>query len=193
MSWTDFNTAEEQNDYDLIPKGTLVKVRLTIKPGGYNDPAQGWNGGYATRSDTSGAVYLNCEFTVMEGPFARRKVWSLIGLYSAKGPDWGNMGRSFIKGILNSARGFGNNDSSPAAQAARRIAGLGDLEGLEFVARVDLEKDQNGQDKNVIKTAITPDHKGYAAVMRGAPASTATAAPAAAAPAAPTNRPTWAQ
>lgn len=193
MSWTDFNTAEEQNDYDLIPKGTLVKVRLTIKPGGYNDPAQGWNGGYATRSDTSGAVYLNCEFTVMEGPFARRKVWSLIGLYSAKGPDWGNMGRSFIKGILNSARGFGNNDSSPAAQAARRIAGLGDLEGLEFVARVDLEKDQNGQDKNVIKTAITPDHKSYAAAMRGAPASTVTAAPAAAAPAAPTNRPTWAQ
>ena len=193
MSWTDFNTAEEQNDYDLIPKGTLVKVRLTIKPGGYNDPAQGWNGGYATRSETSGAVYLNCEFTVMEGPFARRKVWSLIGLYSVKGPDWGNMGRSFIKGILNSARGFGNNDSSPAAQAARRIAGLGDLEGLEFVARVDVEKDQNGQDKNVIKTAITPDHKGYAAAMRGAPATTATAAPAAAAPAAPTNRPSWAQ
>ena len=30
--WTDFNNAEVQQDYDLIPKGTLAKVRLTLKP-----------------------------------------------------------------------------------------------------------------------------------------------------------------
>ena len=48
------------------------------------DPAQGWTGGYATRSD-SGAVYLNAEFTVLEGPYSRRKIFTLIGLYSPKG------------------------------------------------------------------------------------------------------------
>jgi hypothetical protein len=33
-------------------------------------------------------------------------MWSLIGLSSPKGPEWANMGRSFMKAILNSARGI---------------------------------------------------------------------------------------
>ena len=40
-SWNDFNDADSQTSYDLIPKGTIVPVRMTIKPGGYDDPAQG--------------------------------------------------------------------------------------------------------------------------------------------------------
>ena len=115
------------------------------------------------RSNTTGAVYLNCEFVVLEGKYARRKIWSLIGLHSAKGPDWANIGRAFIKGILNSYRGVSNKDNSPAAQNARRINGLG-VDGVEFAARIDIEKDQNGDDKNVIKLAITPD-KEYASLM----------------------------
>jgi hypothetical protein len=46
-SWNDFNDA--QSNTNLIPKGTLAKVRLTIRPGGFDDPSQGWTGGYATR------------------------------------------------------------------------------------------------------------------------------------------------
>ena len=175
MTFFDFNSAAEQSSYDLIPKGTVVRVRMTIKPGGYDDPSQGWTGGYATRSMTTGSVYLNCEFVVLEGPFARRKMWSLIGLYSAKGAEWTNMGRTFIKAILNSARGINPSDSSPSAQNARRISGFSDLEGIEFVGKVDWEKDQNGQDKCVIKSAVTPEHKDYAAHMNGAPAGAASA------------------
>lgn len=175
MTFFDFNSAAEQSSYDLIPKGTVVRVRMTIKPGGYDDPSQGWTGGYATRSMTTGSVYLNCEFVVLDGPFARRKMWSLIGLYSAKGAEWTNMGRTFIKAILNSARGINPNDSSPAAQNARRISGFADLEGIEFVGKVDWDKDQNGQDKCVIKSAVTPEHKDYAAHMNGAPAGAASA------------------
>ena len=36
-TWNDFNSAEDQNNFDVIPKGTLVKVRMTIRPGGYDD------------------------------------------------------------------------------------------------------------------------------------------------------------
>ncbi|ONF43301.1 hypothetical protein BTO32_11500 [Marinobacter lutaoensis] len=191
-TWNDFNSADDQNSFDLIPKGTRVKVRMTIRPGGYDDPSQGWTGGYATQNATTGSVYLNCEFVVLEGPYARRKMWSLIGLHSPKGPEWANMGRAFIKGILNSARGLHPQDNSPQAQQARRIQGFADLDGIEFVAKVELEKDQYGEDKNVVKTAITPDHKDYAAVMGQAPVSQG-AAPAPARPATPTGRPSWAQ
>ena len=189
-TWNDFNNADDQQSFDPIPKGTLAKVWMTIRPGGHDNPAEGWTGGYATRNDKTGSVYLNCEFVVMEGPYARRKVWTLIGLFSAKGPEWGNMGRAFIKGILNSARGVHPDDDNPQAQNARRIGGLADLDGIEFVAKIDWEKDAKGGDKNVVKQAIAPDHREYAALMGAAQAS---AQESAAVRTAPSGRPSWAQ
>jgi hypothetical protein len=116
------------------------------------------------------------------------------------------MGRTMVKAILNSARNVHPGDSSPAAQNARRISGFADLDGIEFLGKVDWDKDQNGQDKSVIKSAITPDHKDYAAAM-GAPsgATTAPATPVTNASSAPNayaqatgrapvpGRPSWAQ
>jgi hypothetical protein len=208
MTYFDFNSASEQTSFELIPKGSLVRVRMTIKPGGFDDASQGWTGGYATRSSSTGSVYLNCEFVVTDGEFARRKMWSLIGLQSPKGPEWANMGRTMVKAILNSARNVQPGDNSQAAQNARRISGFSDLDGIEFLGKVDWDKDQNGQDKAVIKSAVTPDHKDYAAAM-GAPrtptqtpisaSASASAAPAANAYAQATGRapvpgrPSWAQ
>lgn len=206
-NWNDFNDADaQQGAFDLIPKGTLVPVRMTIKPGGHDDPAQGWTGGYATQSFDTGAVYLACEFVVTGGPFAKRKMWSNVGLHSSKGPTWGQMGRSFIRAALNSARNVHPQDNSPQAAAARRIQGFHELDGLEFLARVDIEKDGKGQDRNVVKVAVEPDHPDYAKLMGVPPKTTgggtsgAPAQPAAPAyQAAPTQRapvtgkPSWAQ
>lgn len=180
-AWSDFNDAAQ--NANLIPKGTIARVRLTIRPGGFDDASQGWSGGYARRG-TTGSVYLDAEYTVLEGPYAKRKIWSMIGLYSPNGPNWANMGRSLVRGILNSARGLSDKDNSPQAQNARRISGFADLDGLEFVARIDVGADANGDEKNDIRAAVTRDHKEYAAVMggHGAPATYAQA-PTYAAPA----------
>lgn len=207
-SWNDFNDAESQTSYDLIPKGTIAPVRLTIKPGGYDDPAQGWTGGYATRNETSGSVYLNAEFVITEGTYAKRKIWSLIGLLSLKGPEWANMGRSFVRGILNSARGLSDKDNSPEALAARRINGFADIDGIEFLAKIDVGKDANGDAKNEIRFAVTPNQKEWDSYVQSGgvwrpganqnqttptPQSMpATSAPAATAQSTP-NRPSWAQ
>ena len=161
-AWNDYNDA--QSNPNLIPQGTLATVRLTIRPGGFDDPSQGWTGGYATRGN-SGAVYLNGEFTVLEGPYVKRKIFTLIGLYSPKGPEWAGMGRSFLRGMLNSARGISDKDVSPQAQAARRIGGFADLDGLEFVAKIEHGTDAGGETKNEIRMAVTPDHRDYAQVM----------------------------
>lgn len=210
MSWNNFNDAEEQ--HDVIPGGTLAKVCMTIRKGNFDNPNMGWTGGYATRNPEKGSCYLDCEYVVLEGPFARRKVWSLIGLHSPKGEKWANMGRAFVKAILNSARGISAKDNSPQAQSARQISGFADLDGIEFVARIDVEDDDRGQ-KNKISKAITPDHKDYASIMHGgsgtsggsgnygggtppAPGTPSTpAAPATPAPsgAPSSNRPSWAQ
>ena len=167
-AWNDYNDADAQNNFDIIPKGTFAPVRMTIKPGGLDDHVRGWTGGYATRAKESDAVYLNCEFVVTQGEYAKRKIWSLIGLHSPKGAEWANMGRSFIRAILNSSKGLSDKDTSPRAMEARRIQGFADLDGIEFLAKIDVEKDQNDQPKNAIKIAVTPDHKEYCAFQSGA-------------------------
>ena len=190
-SWNDFNDAKPV--VNIIPKGTIAKVRLSIRPGGYDDPTQGWTGGYATRG-TTGSVYISGEFTVLEGPYARRKIFTLIGLYSPKGPEWGNMGRALVRAMLNSARGLSDKDSSPQAQAARRISGIGDLDGIEFVAKIDVGKDTNGDDKNEIRAAITPDHKEYAGLTGIVSSAPKPAGQSTSMTTANTgNRPSWAQ
>ena len=173
--WNDFNDA--QSNANVIPKGTLAKVRLTIRPGGFDDASQGWTGGYAKRGNTV-AVFLDAEYTVLDGPYAKRKIWSMIGLYSPNGPNWTNMGRGLIRGILNSSRGISDKDNSAEAQARRRIAGFHELDGVEFAARIDVGTDSNGEEKNEIKSALAPNHRDYASVM-GLGASAASSAPAA--------------
>jgi hypothetical protein len=195
-NWSDFNDAEQQQSFDLIPKGTVAKVRMTVKPGGYDDPSQGWLGGYATQSFETGSIFLACEFVVLEGEYARRKLWSNIGLYSSKGPTWGNMGRTFVRAALNSARNVRPDDNTPQAAAARRIQGFHELDGLEFAARIDIEKDGRGEAKNVVKIAVEPGEPEYAPTMAGAgfipnraagvPVATPTAVP----PVSPTAVPT---
>jgi hypothetical protein len=207
-NWHDFNDAEQQQSFDLIPKGTVARVRMTIKPGGYDDATQGWTGGYATQSFETGSVYLAAEFVVLEGEYARRKLWSNVGLHSPKGQAWANMGRSFIRAALNSARNVLPQDHSPQAAAARRIQGFHELDGLEFVARIDIEKDGRGDLKNVVKSVVEPDHPDYARLMglppktsgsgqSGAPAAVTPprAVPAAAVRPRPVvpGKPAWAQ
>ena len=114
------------------------------------------------------------------------------------------MGRSFVRGILNSARGLSDKDNSPQAQTARRINGFADLDGIEFLAKIDVGKDANGDAKNEIRFAVTSGSKDWKAFQEngglwrpagGAPTASPSSAPAAPAspPAVNPGRPAWAQ
>ena len=163
--WNDFNNLEEQSsDYGVIPNGTIAKVRMTIKPGGYNDESQNWTGGYATKNPETGSISLNAEFTVLEGQYAKRKVWGKIGLHSENGPEWPIMGRQLVRSMLNSARGISAKDTSEKAVAARQVKSFADLDGIEFIAKIGTYVNQYGEQKNELKAVITPDHKDYATV-----------------------------
>ena len=74
MSYTtehDYNTADTGGgSFELIPADTIARVGLTIRPGGQGE------GGWLTQSQSSDAQYLNCEFVITEGEFARRKFWA---------------------------------------------------------------------------------------------------------------------
>ncbi|RZI46653.1 hypothetical protein [Candidatus Finniella inopinata] len=160
----DYNDAKPQGVFDVIPKGTVARVIMTIRPGGYDDPQRNYTGGWATLNPNTGSIYLSCEYSVLEqGEYYGQRIWGFIGLHSPKSDVWATMGRSMIRGILDSARGFSSKDESIGAKAARKIKGFGDLNGIEFVARIDVEKDKDTDElRNVIKAAVTKDQKDYA-------------------------------
>jgi len=160
-----FNNVEKQSNYPLIPDGTLAKVRLDIKPGGYNNPEEGWDSNMATLGQ-SGAVYLKCEYKILSGAHKGQKVFSLIGLHSQKSPLYQQMGRALILGILESSRGVYSKDRSEEAIKKRQISSLSDLDNLTFVAEISIGKDMKGEPKNEIKKAITPDHPEYSKLMQ---------------------------
>ena len=98
--------------------------------------------------------------------------------------------------MLCSARGVSAKDKTSGANKALHITGFHDLDGLEFVARIDVGTDTEGPDKNEIRTPITPDHRNYAEVMGGVPAPrAATGGGQSGAPLSrpATGRPQWAQ
>ncbi|MDQ4421671.1 hypothetical protein OOT33_14680 [Sphingobium sp. DEHP117] len=192
----DFNSADTQDSaFALIPANTLVRIHLTIRPGGAGP--EGW----LTQSKSSSALYLNTEGVIEEGPHARRRIYTRIG-FRGRNADTGaedtyaNRGRALLRGILESAHGVRSDDTSDQARAKRTIRSFGDMSGLTFIAKIGIERDKNDpsdQGRNVIVAAIGPQHPEYAALMGTTPGAYA---PAASAPAmAPSNggAPFWAQ
>jgi hypothetical protein len=162
----DLNTAQTLKSFEIIPRGEIVLVRTFIKPGGYNDPSRHYTDGIVTHNTSTGTMYLAMEYTITAGKYKGRKVWGQIGLYSPKGPAWGDMGFSFIRALIDSSKGLASDDMSPNAQEARRISGFKDLDNLIFVARIDVEMGIKGE-RNTIKYPITKEHQDYVVIMNG--------------------------
>ena len=118
--------------------------------------------GNINKSGTS--VYLACEFVILSGEYENRKIWSNIGLHSDNSEKYGEIGRSMIKAILNSARGLHSKDKSLEAERQRQISSFADLDNLTCVAEITIN-DKGNSPRNEIKTIITPDHATYSEFM----------------------------
>lgn len=156
--WTNFNDAEEQMSYELIPHKTIAKVRLLIKKG--NHVTDEFTDGYATLSKAGTSIYLACEFVILSGEFEHRKIWSNIGLHSDNSPKYAEIGRSTIKAILDSAHGLHPADKSPEAEKQRTIKSFADIHGLVCLAEITIN-DKGDMPRNEIKTFITPANPIY--------------------------------
>ena len=185
MNSYDFNDAETQRNFDVIPNGTIATVRMTVRPGSAGE------GGWLRRSKDGGSEALDCEFVVLDGPFAKRKFWTLFTIAGTT-PGHGeaaNISAGKLRAMLVSARGIKPDDTSDAAKQARRIGSYGDLNGLSFIARVGVEPPQDGyKAKNRLDHVVTPDEKAWKPVQQE---PVATPAKPASSPA-KIERPQWA-
>ena len=159
----DFNDAAPQSNNELIPAKTMAKVIATIKPG------QHGHGGWETKSQ-SGFEYLNMEFTIVSAPMAKRKIFQNAGIGGVTDghEKAAEITRTFLRSLLESARGIDPKDETDKARKLRTINDWGDLVEMEFAAEIGIEKGKEGySDKNKISRVLTPDHKLYKQVMSG--------------------------
>lgn len=157
----DFNEAEiRKPPNSLIPAKTIVPVQLTIRPGKEGP------GGLFKRSGNGDALMLDCEFTVIEGEYEKRKFWAYLTI---EGETEGqkkavNITRGYLRAMIESAKGFKPTDESQEAMTARRCE-YEDLDGLRFWAGVGIEpggrRPDGGEyeDKNKLSFVVTPDRK----------------------------------
>jgi hypothetical protein len=196
----DYSTAPPPRDFaELIPAGTLASVLMRIRPGGAGED------GMLKRSQDGGCEMLDCEFVLVDGPYARRKFWTNLVLEgtTAGHAQAAEISRGVLRGILESARNIRPDDLSDQARA-RRMASLKDFDGIVFMARIGVEKGGpkkdgtgNWADKNVIAGIITPDKKEWHPIEQSPPfndGSTGAAAspPPSTAPAPGIAKPSWA-
>lgn len=162
-------------DDALIPDGTVVKVVMTIRPGGV-DGDNDVDAGLLRRSGVPGSDVLSlaCEFTVAEGPFARHTFHQLFTVAGGKLDDKGasigwNISKRIFRAMIDSALGLDPEDMSEAAKAKRQLRGLADLNGIGFVAKVAVEPNSDSRypDHNRLDHPVLPTEKEWRAVMNG--------------------------
>ena len=171
----DMNDAEPQKSGELIPDGSFAKVAMTIRPGGIDGQSEIDQGLLKAPNDPSSDVLmLDCEFTVVEGPHAKRKFWQMFTVQGGKVDENGvsiawKISKSTFRAMIDSALGLDPQDMSEAAKQKRILRGLADLNGITFVAKIKVEASEDARysDQNRLDRVVLPTEKEWKLVMDG--------------------------
>ena len=182
----DMNDVAPQQTGDLIPDGTFAKVTMSIRKGGVDGMSEVDRGLLKSSNQPGSDVRMvDAEFTVAEGPFARRKFWQNFTVQGGKLDEQGQsvgwkISKSQFRAMIDSALGLNPEDMSDAAKAKRVLRGLADLDGITFVAKIQVELNRNPayKDANKLDHVVLPTAPEWQKVMAGEQV-----------PAQPSNRP----
>lgn len=197
----DMNDAEPQKTSELIPDGTFAKVIMTIRPGGIDGESEIDQGLLkAPNNPTSDTRMLDCEFTVTEGPHAKRKFWQMFTVQGGKVDENGvsiawKISKSTFRAMIDSALGLDPADMSETAKQKRILRGLADLNGITFVAKIKIEPSEDPRygDQNRLDRVVLPTEKEWKLVMDGKDVAPSPSRSRSAGTKAASARPAWAQ
>lgn len=199
-SFGDAPTDQGGSSGEIIPDGTLAWAIVTVRPHNLD------HGLVLTPSkSTEGNAYVDVELTILEGPFARRKVWDIIMLKAVgeKGDKTVGMGMAKVRHILEVGReisGFAATDSKYRLGQVSGTNGdmvLMELNELRCAIKIGVEPGKDAfPAKNKVRAYLSPNPASdtFNTFMRLVSGDTVApaAAPAAAAKATLPAAPSWA-
>jgi hypothetical protein len=169
----DYSQAAEPRDFsELIPHNTIATTQMRIRPGNAGPD------GLYKRTAKGDAEMLDCEFVLLDGPYAKRKFWDNFMLAGSTDGQremvLTNRGR--MKKILESARGIKKGDTS-AENLAKYQAEDKDFDNIIFIARIGVRKGEpkndgsstNWSDKNYLLAAVGPEDKSWHPIEQPVP------------------------
>ncbi len=171
----DMNDAELPRGTDPIPDGSFAPVTMRIRKGGHDGQGEFDRGLLKpTKTPGSDVLMLDCEFTVVAGPLARRKFWQTFTVVGGKVDEQGvsiawKISKGVFRAMIDSACGLDPQDMSEAARAKRVLRGLADLDGITFAAKIKVEPatDPRYSDSNRLDRVVLPNEPDYRRIMAG--------------------------
>lgn len=167
MSFFDLNNADAQREFSdgPFPKDTVVTAVMNVRKGGFGPD------GWLKPTNDRKAGMMDIEFTVMGGPFDKRKIWQT---YMVSGDTDGQkkaveISRAAMRAMMESSQGISAEDNSEAARKARCPAGFHDFHGRVVVLKTGVEKGEmkdhsTGEvypDKTKVAVFLTAGQPGY--------------------------------
>lgn len=175
----DLSREEEQKErnYGPVPAGSRVLVRLTLEKPKYasrNDPD--------LAETKSGLLQLPCKMEVVDGSYAGCSWYEYITLPSSAQnvrltdnlSTACSIGGRLIRAIVEAHRGVDPKDKSPRADNARLLNAWADMDGMEFPARLGINrKSSEGKDgriywNNCLGRILPVTDKEFPEIKRGA-------------------------
>jgi hypothetical protein len=171
----DLNNADQQKNGDLISDGTFARVTMIIRPGGIDGDGEFDRGLLRRAKDPNSDVrMIDAELTVVQGPYARRKLWQMFTVQGGKSDEngvsiAGKISQSTFRAMIDSALGLDPQDMSEVAKPKRILRGLADLSGITFVAKIKIEASNDARygDQNRLDRVVLPNEKEWRTVMDG--------------------------
>ncbi len=160
MSNIDLNKFEKQKNFDVIPAGTLATVMTKMR--GTYVPDTG-DMDYIIYS-ANGNQMLEFAFVIVDT--AQEYIGRIIYQKFVIDPNSqvaANISFTKIRAMWEAAKGIDPEDMTEAAQQARQLESVEQLNNIAFqiVVSVEKSKDKKYADRNGIKRIITPDDEGY--------------------------------
>ena len=168
LNLNNFESSSVPNDdFSLIPAGTVARAIVTVKPGTHVMEMFGKTQSFHYSAQTK-AKWVELEFTIIGGEFDKRKVWDRLFVDGDKmnpntnKPVAYEIGMSTLRAMIDSINGLDPSDQSENAQRLRNLNGIEDINGKEFCMKIGIKKGTNGyEDSNKLMVALTPKDADY--------------------------------